>query len=353
MLGNPAGLTTIDNLQIMASGRSFLGIDEGYNKEGGSYSPETTTESLIDNKFYNAAIAFPIKTDNNKKIVGVIGYRSYYDISFKTSTTSEQTEFSNQRHRTLEYDGLLNVVTIGTGIQLDEKVKIGLLYNVPVNTKYKMVSEDIYQYIRLVGNNKILKTADVSGSNFFQLGVQIRPMRRLTIGAIYIMEHSVEQKSRVEIGNHIKAILDDKILEFPYFWSVGVQYQLPSKLILTVEMQNFSWDDYLVRTYYETGNSYHIGAEYEKILKWRLGYSTTRLPFDDSKNKPFDTYGITGGAGYTFKDLSFNLSALYRIIKSEGNEYSQYGYAVIDYGEYHYYNHDLLVYASCIYNFDF
>ncbi len=353
MLGNPAGLTRVKSIQIMASGRSFISGSEDYEdhvKEG-TAAPQATHETEVVHKFYNGAVAFPIFSEMNKKIVGVVGYRNFYDLSFKTNISTKYNIVPPRERQTIrEYNGLLNVVTLGTGIQLDEKVSFGLMYNLPVNTEYRSVIEQVYPGSRRVGLYKNIETADVSGNGFFQAGVQIRPVPRLTLGAMYITSHSIEYKRRIEKKYDIENSLDDYEKQFPRYWSVGGQYNLFDNLLFTLDVKSFDWADFYNKDYYETGKTCHLGAEFVKFAKWRVGYYTSDLPMGISSSDPFEKHGVSAGLGYGYKGLTLNLAAVYRKLEYDA-VIEQSLYDPVDADDQNYEMHDYLLLASCIYNF--
>ncbi len=357
MLGNPAGLAGMNSSEILLNGRMIVVGDMGFDDD--FYEVEREQKNSYNDKInikpYSLGIAFPLRLpESNVNITGALGYRCYYDMS-----STRKREYSNYEENTVyesteKVKGLLNVLSAGFGVQLSKQVNIGVVFNVPLFSKYETITENENLYSEAITSVK----SDISGDGFFQLGTQINMHPRLSLGAAYFMGHKIKYHDR-EIkqkndDDYRPYESEDSEIEHPDFWSVGFQFNALDDLLLTTEIQSFPWEDTKSRmgaSYYKTGKDLRVGLEYGREIKLRFGYYTNQIPLNDDGSDFMDKYGFSGGAGFNTSSMRWDVSGVYRVLSHTSTVRTIFNPESV--GEYEYKVRQFLIYASVIYTFDF
>ena len=368
LTGNPAGLVFCNGSQILASARMRMsgndGADSDYYKVIGFQDYSRQYQPGF--KLGNLGIAFPISLpENGSRIIGAIGYRSYYDLSYKQEEEFESIVGGDQYSTTYEQMGMLNVMTFGAGFQVNEQFNLGVVFNLPMFSGYEL---EVHQDVRFSQNSQIgqtyTETADVSGNGFLHLGAMFNVTPRLVLGATYTFGHKYElndeewtntdQYGRGGIDTQ-KGDYEDIEFEVPSYWSLGASYLVSPNLLVAAELQNRPWEDFEINNYdlssvTESGTTWRVGAELGREVKFRVGYYSDSEPLLDADKDGVSKSGFTGGLGLTSGSLNVDLGLVFQRMQYDIIYTTSYSPEPVD-AEYN--ETELLIYATLSYGFDF
>jgi len=354
--GNPGGLALLDSAQFLVGGRVLLmgkgGLDD-YYKDRYDFK-DFSHKYGINPKLMNVGIAFPITLSGfSHKLVGAVGYRSFYDLSEKviiefedqSGTKSEETEKTR---------GLINVLSFGVGTTISEKYSFGLSFNLPLIKGYKFESEGERKSTGGTSKDEEEREYDVSGGSFIQLGGIVQVTPDLSIGASYTMSHKFE----LEDGKYTykedgdvtsEGALPDNKYEIPAMYSIGFSYRVAPDFLISAELQNRPFDDVEVNgnelNYLESGSSYRFGIEYGSDVLLRAGLIMERLPMIDVDKDWVNFKGVSGGIGHKSNNIMLDVGGAYIFGSFEGAKFKTKTYDCNF--------NQLMVYATLIYSFEF
>ena len=320
LYGNPAGLTTDNGFEFVAS---------SYWQ---TYKKQQFETDYYSRYWYNDESSFSIeydrKSDFNQtglllqkqittypvKIAGAVGLSPFYNFnntrSFKEIYRYE-TSSSEIIHSTYiekdKIEGLYNLVHIGIGISTDRIGSIGFSLNYPVNKQYKHNYNVTHLYKR---NGNILvddayqykDSQKVTASKFIRIGGILHLTSVLSIGILWNQSYhyNLEQERRT----------------FPSTFNFGVAYRLIPNMLFAFDIQSLPWEKVKLDNAYlqdaKNGNSYRFGLEYGNKIILRGGYALDRLPILDSADNPVNLNNITLGIAYPIKFIVFDLGMRYR-----------------------------------------
>ena len=355
--GNPGGLALLENAQFLVGGRVLLmgkaDLEEDYYKDYYDLK-DYSSKFGINPKLLNVGIAFPITLSGfSHKLVGAVGYRSFYDLSeneireFEDQSDNKYEETENER-------GLINVLSFGVGTTISEKYSFGLSFNLPLIKGYKYESEQEIKYTG--GTTKYEEEAeyDVSGGSFIQLGGIVQVTPELSIGASYTMSHKFELEDGKYTDKEDGDVVDEGDLydikyESPAMYSIGFSYRVAPDFLISAELQNRPWEDVEVNgkelSNLESGSSYRFGIEYGSDVLLRAGLIMERAPIIDLDKDGVNFKGVTGGIGYKSNNIMLDVGGLYVFTSFDGAKVGTKTYD-INFNQ-------LMVFATLIYSFEF
>ncbi len=358
MLGNPAGLVDMSQFQVLINGRFTVTGNETYNDEYYRQVGYKDFSASYNSQFrpLTLAIAVPFVLPKlNVNMTGAVGYRCYYDWNYdieKNITAMRNRKSVYQ----IEHRGLLNVLTMGLGMQISERVQFGILYNEPMNSKWENTTEEIFRDTKSVSGNR----ADIYANNFFQFGGLFHITDRFSVGAAYYTGHTLEYKNfewKANDGIYYPPEYPYvKKYEFPQFWSLGFKADLDKRMMVSAEIQSFPWEDYKYKKYdmnfFKTPMEVHAGLEFQHGIQYRLGAYTNFFFLHRDEIEYVSRYGLTGGVGFDAGGFSFDASGVYRIVADE----SPVNVIIMEDGpggfDFDYRIKEFVLYLSCIYSFD-
>jgi len=331
LYGNPGGLAIIKGLQISISGLGQI--------SGASYFEEMFYRNRkeyydTDFKFQSIGFALPITIPKTSiKLAWSVGYRRFYDWNRKQTVESEiNYNDGNILKTTTTYktQGLFNVLSIGLGTNISERLYLGMSINVPCCKTYKTKLESIYRY----NKSLIQEEWDVHASNLIQLGSIFQVTSRLTFGVSCLITH----KFVIQNGN-LKSIYNNSISydridnkdewKIPSTIDFGISYQLKLNLLLAADIQSRPWENIRINDLpiddVKNGNAYRFGLEYVNRIQFRGGFALDRLPLLDTYKNPVNIKEITAGIGFQFSHVNVDFGASYKYTTFNAKKWGEVG----------------------------
>lgn len=317
--GNPAGLSLINNSQVLLSGRSIItgqySLDADYYE--GDYIKDYSSGVGVDPKILNLGLSVPISIENfDHALVGAIGYRSFYDASFRYNSLKEYTEGKSEKD--LNLGGIINTLSFGIATTISNNYSFGVSLNIPILSGF--TANEIRKPSTGTKSEDQIKY-DIAGGTFIQIGAIANITPELSIGASYILAHDYKLKKGKEKTENETYDLEDVKFEMPGMYSLGIAYRVKPELLVSVELQNRSWEDVQVENkdlkYVESGSSYRFGIEYGTYVLYRLGFESERLPLIDRGKEPVNINKLTGGIGFKMNYMLFDIGTGYEFTSYE------------------------------------
>ena len=357
--GNPAGLALLDGAQFLVGGR--LGVTGKICYEDDYYEDvgydDYSRKFGITPKLLNLGVAFPLTLPNSsQKLVGAVGYRSFYDWATNINIETKREDYSGQtlREATYKTHGLINTLSFGIGTTFSEKYSIGMSFNLPILKGFKYESESEIKTASDKSSYDYEEELDVSGGSFIQFGGIAQITTELTVGLSYTLSHKFEfddgkWKENDDGSKDNGKISDNTKFEIPSLYSLGISYKVSPDLLIAAEIQNRPWEDYEIDNENpvdsESGSAYRFGLEYGTDVLFRAGFAIERTPLIDADMDPVNMKVLTGGIGYRTTDYLIDFGAAYRFTTFEVEDYysDTWDYTI----------NEIVVYANFKYFFEF
>ncbi len=329
LYGNPGGLALYDNAQFLLDVKTIFlgsaGLEKDYFTNVYNYT-DYEQKFKIYPKLMNFGLSVPITLANySHKLVGAVGYRSFYDSSVKEYEKRQTDNGSGEMTTTTR--GILNTLTFGVGTLISDKYSLGFSINIPVLTGYEY-EEDAKE----AGATYSSKDEwDISGGTILQFGGIIKVNEKLSVGASYTTSHKIktEDGKWEENDNGDKSngtYSDEDKYSVPGLYSLGIAYKMSPEMLVSAEIQNRPWEDYEIDgrelSSLENGRSYRLGLEYGKDFLVRAGLMLERLPVMDTDRDPVNMKAVTAGISYKANNFIVDFGAAYWFASFDAAKYS-------------------------------
>ena len=329
LYGNPGGLALYDNAQFLVDAKTILlgsaGLEKDYFTNVHNYT-DYEQKFKIYPKLMNFGLSVPITLSNySHKLVGAVGYRSFYDSSVK-EFEKRQTD-SGSGEMTTTTRGILNTLSFGLGTLISDKYSFGFSINIPVLTGYEYEEDAKGEGVTYSSKEEW----DISGGTILQFGGIIKANEKLSVGVSYITSHKIktedgkwEENDNGDQSNGTYS--DEDKYTIPGLYSLGIAYQMNPEMLVSAEVQNRPWEDYEIDgtelSALENGRSYRFGLEYGKDFLVRAGFMLERLPVMDTDRDPVNMKALTAGISYNASKFIVDFGAVYWFATFDAAKYS-------------------------------
>ncbi|MEW6040449.1 MAG: hypothetical protein AB1633_02900 [Elusimicrobiota bacterium] len=308
---NPALLTTLENPRVdllyntfyLKEDRTFPVNDSYWGRMGESvYVANSNT-----NNYPTLSFVFP-----KKRMSFGLGISQVIDYSYKYLEIVRDNSYIKKNENIIERSGSLSATTVGIGLKLSEKIRLGASINQSSGKYDDRVSSVPFTSgggTEPANISSQESVSGLSGSNI-SAGVSYIVRNRVNISLNYKTEMKLKGDSTGTIYTGKREITYPSTLGF------GIKYQ-PGNVIpavLSIDILSTAWSKLKDTAYTDAGLQdvieYRIGIEhrFDKGLPVRLGFAVVPH-YTDSEVK--DNY-LTFGTGYESKKMIVDFAFVFR-----------------------------------------
>lgn len=365
---NPAGLVQLERPEIAIVG-SFNFIEEHFRAPG---HPEFNTTNRSENAELNfASVSLPLPPLFGQRNATIsFAYQQQYDFSREFASIYDSSSDITQSTQTvrLNQEGKLGALTSAIGVELSDRLSIGLAVNFWHSTPFSTNSWSQESHFFEHAENKFgeqdttvdarTEYEDFEGTNF-AIGALLRLTEHFQVGLRFDTEFTgkaeyTRTEDREVVGGFRGApTIDEESREvwFPSTLAIGGAYRPGDKLTVAFDVSFTDYDDFYVETAegekislvdnrnlnspgatnFQTAVTVRLGAEYvfvpehpseelDRLWSLRGGLFFDQEPASGSPNlitpgdgKPDDFYGIALGLGLLVKNrINIDLAYQFR-----------------------------------------
>ncbi len=317
LFDNPANLALIRKTSVHTtagcrnSSYKEEEMENIYEREGIKYSSDIETQF----PFYQISLARPVGKLSSEAVQFTIaaGYhRAYFDDAETNSTIISQDGISKT---TSGCKGGLRTISAGGGINVENKIQLGISYHHLIDCKFEQYSNMIS-----TGGNCYWNEKTQYKGGFWLLGVNYSVLDNLQAGITYQLPFKFKWVDGSTGNQKLPVKHADEKIKFPGVLNAGVTCQPVPQLLLAFEMQyiNLSTLNSQDR-YYEKlkdGYGYKCGIETKTFhnIPIRFGFSSLpikypeKVDYTEKVKNPAAMTGYTVGAGYPIGHFSFDFA---------------------------------------------